>query len=252
MGIAMNRFAINNAAMFLVLSMLGCSDSVRPSDKANSGQAQSNSVEAARAGTTSIGPGPAANISASPQSRAQMAKNLRDVSQAIFAYETAKGTFPPAAIEIDGKPALSWRVAILPYLGEHRIYRDIHLDEPWDSPHNLEAAKKVPKAYQSPGAADGKTEIMALTGNGLAFEGSKRVARAELAKLPRDTVLLVETGPDKAVPWTMPMDVQLERGKPFAANLGQFPDDGFHMVDCNGTVERVGVNKAMLERFRKP
>ena len=36
----------------------------------------------------------------------------------------------------DGKPFLSWRVALLPYLEQIPLYNKFKLDEPWDSPHN--------------------------------------------------------------------------------------------------------------------
>jgi hypothetical protein len=38
--------------------------------------------------------------------------------------------FPPAAIRKDGKPLLSWRVALLPYLDQQALYEKFHLDEP--------------------------------------------------------------------------------------------------------------------------
>ena len=54
-------------------------------------------------------------------------------------YDFAKRGFPPAAITSPGgKPLLSWRVAILPYIDEKALYKKFKLDEPWDSPHNKE------------------------------------------------------------------------------------------------------------------
>ena len=70
--------------------------------------------------------------------------NLKQISLAMFGYESTYHSFPPAVIEKDGKPLLSWRVAILPFMEESRLYQQFHLDEPWDSPHNLEVAKTVP------------------------------------------------------------------------------------------------------------
>ena len=40
--------------------------------------------------------------------------------------------FPPVQIG----PGLSWRVKLLPYLGETKLYQEFHRDEPWDSRHN--------------------------------------------------------------------------------------------------------------------
>ena len=60
--------------------------------------------------------------------------------------------FPPAAIcDKDGKPLLSWRVAILPYLEQGDLYKQFHLDEPWDSPHNSSLIEKMPGTYMDLG-----------------------------------------------------------------------------------------------------
>ena len=67
---------------------------------------------------------------------------------AMWNFESANKHLPPAAIcDKNGKPLLSWRVAILPYLDENKLYKQFHLDEPWDSPHNLPLAAKMPDIY---------------------------------------------------------------------------------------------------------
>jgi hypothetical protein len=51
----------------------------------------------------------------------------------MHGYHDVFGGFPNAGIvstrEKDGKPLLSWRVAILPYIGHDELYRQFHLDE---------------------------------------------------------------------------------------------------------------------------
>jgi hypothetical protein len=66
---------------------------------------------------------------------------MHQIALAIGCYEQTHGSFPSAVMEKDGKPLLSWRVAILPLIDEDALYKRFHLDEPWDSPHNLEVAK---------------------------------------------------------------------------------------------------------------
>ena len=52
-------------------------------------------------------------------------------------YEAQHGCFPPAySVDKDGRPLHSWRVLLLPYLDEEELYKQLRLDEPWDSPHN--------------------------------------------------------------------------------------------------------------------
>src|SRR5271168_2390619 len=74
---------------------------------------------------------------------------MHQIGLAIACYEQTHGRFPPAAIEKNGKPLLSWRVAILPFMDENALYVQFHLDEPWDSAHNLDVAKAVPFNFQS-------------------------------------------------------------------------------------------------------
>ena len=52
-----------------------------------------------------------------------------------------------------GQPLLSWRVALLPQLDQLPLFQQIHLDEPWDSPHNRQFAEQMPAVYQMPSLA---------------------------------------------------------------------------------------------------
>ena len=48
-------------------------------------------------------------------------------------YEIASGSFPGRAIfDKQGKPLLSWRVSVLPYMDRGDLYHQFRLDEPWD------------------------------------------------------------------------------------------------------------------------
>ena len=78
-------------------------------------------------------------------------------------YDSTHGSLPPHAIYgKDGKPLLSWRVLILPYIEEQALYEQFHLDEPWDSPHNEPLLRQIPRCYRSPldgGSAEGLTNV---------------------------------------------------------------------------------------------
>ena len=61
------------------------------------------------------------------------------------------GRFPARAnFDKQGKPLLSWRVHILPYLEENPLYQQFHLDEPWDSEHNRKLIPMMPAFYRNP------------------------------------------------------------------------------------------------------
>ena len=60
---------------------------------------------------------PAVQAAREAARRAQCVNNLKQIALAMHNYESATGAFPkPASIGKDGKPLLSWRVAILPYI----------------------------------------------------------------------------------------------------------------------------------------
>lgn len=80
--------------------------------------------------------------------RAATRANLLQIGRAMFSYEAAHGTFPAAAsYDAAGRPLLSWRVHLLPYLEQQALYEEFRLDEPWDSPHNLALLPQMPAVY---------------------------------------------------------------------------------------------------------
>ena len=50
----------------------------------------------------------------------------------------------------NGKPLLSWRVQLLPFLEYAELYNQFKLDEPWDSENNLKLLEKMPSTFASP------------------------------------------------------------------------------------------------------
>jgi Protein of unknown function (DUF1559) len=80
--------------------------------------------------------------------RGLSAKNLQQIGLAVHNFHDTFGAMPANAIrDKAGKPLLSWRVALLPYLDEHNLYKEFRLDEPWDSKHNKALLAKMPKVY---------------------------------------------------------------------------------------------------------
>lgn len=70
-------------------------------------------------------------------------------------YQIDHGTYPPSYIaDANGKPLLSWRVHILPLIGEQKLYDRIHLDEPWNSEHNRTLWSEMPEEFRSETCGD--------------------------------------------------------------------------------------------------
>ena len=67
-----------------------------------------------------------------------------------FTVDVAKQT--PLVLIAGGigvTPLLSWRVAILPFIGEQNLYNRFRLDQPWDSPHNIALLPLMPALGRS-------------------------------------------------------------------------------------------------------
>src|SRR5262249_37406026 len=55
--------------------------------------------------------------------RKQSQRNLRQIGLGLYDYFRAYGTLPPSSIfDKNGKPLLSWRVGILPFIQMQRLY----------------------------------------------------------------------------------------------------------------------------------
>jgi hypothetical protein len=174
----------------------------------------------------------------SAAARTQSANNLKQIALAFHNYLDTYGTFPPHAIYgKDGKALLSWRVQILPFIEQDNLYKQFHLDEPWDSEHNKKLLAVMPKVYAVP--VDEKalkaheTHYLGFVGKGAFFNGKKGIRIADITDGTSNTILVVEAA--KAVPWTKPEDLPFEAGKPLP-KLGAFWPNGFQAAFCDGSV----------------
>ena len=147
--------------------------------------------------------------------RSQCVNNLKLITLAMHNYHSKKKSFPPAYNQgPDGKPLLSWRVHILPYLDQQQaLYAEFHLDEPWDSPHNKALIAKMPAVYACPSvpglAESGKTTYLGPRGEKTMFPGARGVEIKEVTDGTSNTILVIEGNADQAVVWTRPDDWEL-------------------------------------------
>ena len=181
---------------------------------------------------------PAVSSSRQAARRAQSMNNMKQIALSMFNYEAMHGHFPPAYVaDKDGKPLLSWRVLILPYLEQNHLYEQFKLDEPWDSEHNRRLANAVPLVYRSPAskAAPGMANYLTVRGDKTAFPGEKGQRFADFRDGTSNTIMAVEVDDARAVPWTKPDDFPHNEEQP-AAGLGGLWDNGFLAAMCDGSV----------------
>ena len=162
---------------------------------------------------------PAVQAAREAARRAQSSNNLKQIGLAMHNYASVMGRFPARAkFDKQGKPLLSWRVLILPYLGQAPLYSQFHLDEPWDSENNRKLIPLMPAIYQNPSvpAKPGMASYLAVCGKGLAFEGDQGRAIADFKNGMRNTILVVEGDPERAVTWTKPDNWEFNAQQPMA------------------------------------
>jgi Protein of unknown function (DUF1559) len=141
---------------------------------------------------------------------------LAQLALALHNYESTFGCFPPAAItDANGKALLSWRVAILPFMEEDSLYKQIKLDEPWDSPHNRRFHALRPPGFACPSHAghdaDGTTSYVVVVGPRTVFNGSRKGrSRAEIHDDPASTLVVVESS-TSAINWMEPRDLEWDQ-----------------------------------------
>jgi len=138
----------------------------------------------------------------------------RQVGLAMFNFESAFMSFPSAfSTDDDGKPLLSWRVHILPFLEENDLYQQFRLNEPWDSDHNKQLIDKMPDFYAlTPGMKKGMTCLFGNGGpNGMIRKSKRNGARSKrgigfgnITDGSSNTIMLINAGSDFAVQWTKP------------------------------------------------
>jgi hypothetical protein len=143
--------------------------------------------------------------------------NLKQILLALHNHESTYGRFPSNSYDKDGKPLLSWRVHILPFIEQQPLYQAFKLDEPWDSPHNLPLSQTVVKVFTVPGrpAEPGHTYFRGFIGpkdvkpeyRPWLIEGdSKGVSIVNITDGTSNTIVVVEAA--DSVPWSKPDDLR--------------------------------------------
>ena len=169
--------------------------------------------------------------------RVQGMNNLRMAILGQHNYLSANGAFP------SDRDGLSWRVHLLPFVEEAALYEQFHLDEPWDSEHNIQLLPQMPEIFRTLSSSTetlepGMTVYLRPVGNGAFPEtGSETpVEFRDFAGGASSTICLVEADADRAVPWTQPADYQFDPADPHAG-LGGLRIGGFNVAMGDGSTQ---------------
>jgi hypothetical protein len=190
---------------------------------------------------------PAVDAARKAAQRVASTNNLKQIALAVHMYHTTHGKLPADIVDEEGKPLLSWRVQLLPYLEQQALYDAMKLDEPWDSEHNIKFAETIIATYQSPGYENttGKTYYQAIkNGNGMIVTPTKgddgKVTRglsfADVKDGMSNTAMVAEVA--EPVVWSKPADFVPDEKDAFKG-LSSLRDGVILMAFGDGSVQAV-------------
>ena len=159
----------------------------------------------------------AARINEQNQAKAAAAQSMgkvKNIATALLAYHKDKGKFPPAAtLSKEGKPLLSWRVQILPYLGHNLLYKQFKQNEPWDSEQNKKLIRRIPPSFRETqdDLNKGTSPFQAPVGLATIFPpGGTGTNSIQIINELSNTIMIVKVPEDKSAIWTKPEDWEID------------------------------------------
>lgn len=179
--------------------------------------------------------------------RQACSSNLRTLAMAMHNYHHAYGRFPPAFVSDEkGRPMHSWRVLILPFLGEQGLHDAYDFDEPWNGPSNSQlhgAMPSVMKCPADPNQTGGTTNYLMIVGPEAIGREGKSLSLDEMASGAFESLMLIEVA-NAGVHWMEPRDLPYGhlaggiQGNGGAAGLvaGSHHPDGCNAAMCDGSV----------------
>jgi hypothetical protein len=173
-------------------------------------------------------------------------KNLKQIALAFHNYHATYDKLPGFAnFDSNRKPLLSWRVHLLPYIGDdaEKLYSEFHLNEPWSSEQNKKLIMRIPQIYSVPldkPLKVGHTCYVVPRSVLTLFPQNEnnntwQLSFGEIHEGLGNIILTVEADHEAPVPWTKPADLQFDRSKPLS-KLGHLREGGFLVSWASGKI----------------
>ena len=185
---------------------------------------------------------------------------MKRLALSMVQYQSSYWTLPPRH-----KNGLSWRVHLLPMLGEQALYERFHLDEPWDSPHNIQLLSEMPSVYAcpsvviEPGFTVYQVPYTDTTANpepqdlSMFNADGEPISIGQIADGTMGTISLLEVDASAAVQWTKPADWEYDPSDP-KRDLGSVSPLVILAACADGSCHRIPVDispeefKALITR----
>ena len=168
--------------------------------------------------------------------------HLKLIGLAMHNFHEVHGRFPSDIRDEDGKPLLSWRVQLLPFLDHITLFDQFNLDEPWDSPNNKPLIAKMPAVLRAPGskAEAARTNYVGLAHENGIFRDGAGIRIADIVDGTSNTIMIAEADDKQAVTWTKPDDLEFDPKKPHTG-LGKLRDGSFYALLGDGAVRKLSI-----------
>lgn len=183
---------------------------------------------------------------------ATTSNQLKRIAIALHKYHDSFKTFPASySTDAEGKPTLSWRVAVLPSLAAgdkelakqfNELHDQFHLNEPWNSEHNKTLIEKMPAEYRCPlvpNAARGSTVYLAAAGDATMFPHGQPIAARNIIDGLSNTAAVVVVDEKNAVPWTKPSDWEFDPQAPSRGLLTVASNSRFMLLFADGAIDLI-------------
>lgn len=171
--------------------------------------------------------------------REQTRDQLKVLALAALNYSDAFKSFPVATHgESPEHPAVSWRVAILPFLEEPKLFANYDRSAAWDAPVNREVVQTILGEYVSPRNPDLDapiTNYFAVVGKGFIYDPARATAYRDIRDGASNTVLMVEYVPSE-VKWAEPRDLTFEEFTAYVAGPRDSKHGGVFVAFADGSV----------------
>ena len=171
---------------------------------------------------------------------AASSNNLKMIALGFESFEEVHDFLPSVRTKLPNyQYPVSWRVAILPYIGEEDLYNRYRFDEPWYGENNEKLLKELPDVYRhrSQLQTAGLANYVVIAGKDtVTGDGDSKTKLKEVRDDKNSTILVAETL--ARIPWLSPGDVEFGPEKP-TPELGGINPSGFQVAMVDGSVQRI-------------
>ena len=188
---------------------------------------------------------PAIQVTRQAARETQSVNNVRQMVLSMHNYESKNQKFP-----LQNRNGLSWRVHVLPYIEEGNLYERFNLDEPWDSPHNIQLLGEMPSTFEcpnvvlEPGFTVYQVPYTDLATNSdlndIALFDTSGVGTgiSQIRDGTSFTAMVLEVNPEAAVEWTKPADWEFDPADP-TRDLGGVNPSTIIVGFADGSTQRL-------------